>query len=158
MQTHVSFEQLRSTHGILTLTRRVAPWSLLLLTFTAYGCGEARVPVHPVSGKVSFQGKAPSGARIALHTVSGGAEGVAPTGRVNEDGTFSITAYEPGDGAPAGDYVATIEWYKVVPDPAGGGAPGPNVLPKKYSSVQTSPIKLTVSNGPTQLEPITITN
>lgn len=122
------------------------------------GCGEARVPVYPVTGKVTYQGKVPAGASVALHAVNGGVEGVAPTGRVNEDGSFEITVYEPGDGAPEGDYVATIQWFKVVRDPAGGGAPGPNVLPKKYASAVTSPIKVSVKGGPTEIEPITIAN
>jgi hypothetical protein len=121
------------------------------------GCNrETRVPVFPVTGKVTFQGKAPAGAQVVLVPVNGasaGATGVAPTAIVQSDGTFSVTSYEPEDGAPAGDYVATIQWYKVNKDI---GGPGPNVIPKQYATAATSPVKVSVNAGPTALQPITI--
>ncbi len=119
------------------------------------GCGESRVEVFPVSGKVTYEGQSPAGAFIVLHPVNP-VEGmnVAPTGAVKKDGTFSITAYQKDDGAPPGDYVATIEWYKF--DEKLGGA-GPNVLPKDYANAKTSPLKVSVkAGGPTELPPITI--
>jgi hypothetical protein len=122
----------------------------------AIGCGEARVPVYPVTGKLIFQGKPPVGARVVLHAAnSSGIDEVVPSGAVQSDGTFTITVYEPGDGAPQGDYVATVQWFKVVGD-GGGSAPGPNVLPKKYASPVTSPIKVSVASGPVQIPPIVI--
>lgn len=119
------------------------------------GCGESRVEVSPVTGKVTYQGQSPVGALIVLHPVSP-ADGasVAPTGAVKKDGTFAITAYEKGDGAPPGEYVATIEWYKF--DEKLGGS-GPNVLPQDYANAKTSPIKVTIKAGePTEIPPITI--
>lgn len=122
------------------------------------GCGgEVRVPVFPVSGKISFQGKPPVGAQIVLHPVDRSQPNdVTPSGGVTDDGSFKITAYELDDGAPQGEYVATIEWFKIVSAGGGGGGRGPNVLPKKYASAQTSPIKVSVKNGPTVIPPITI--
>ena len=124
--------------------------SLLFLS----GCSEKRVEVFPVSGKVTYKGQAPTGATVVLHPADAAKTGdFAPTGTVKSDGTFSITSYDPDDGAPQGEYVATIEWYKF--EKSLGGV-GPNVIPKKYTSAKTSPIKLTVSNGASQLQPITI--
>ncbi|MCI0334577.1 MAG: hypothetical protein L0228_15275 [Planctomycetes bacterium] len=80
---------------------------------------------------------------------------VAPTGTVKDDGTFTITSYEPGDGAPHGEYVATVEWFKY--DEKLGGA-GSNVIPQKYTSAKTSPIKVNVNGGPTDIPPIAIVN
>ena len=109
----------------------------------------------PVSGKVTYQGQPPVGAQVVLYPVNNvGAAGVAPTGIVLDDGSFKITAYDPNDGAPQGDYVATVQWFKITKDAAG---PGPNVIPKKYTNPKTSPIKVTVATGgPTQIQPITI--
>jgi hypothetical protein len=120
------------------------------------GCSEPRIPVFPVSGKVTYQGKPPVGAQIVLHA-KGNAEsyGIAPVGVVKSDGSFAITAYEPEDGAPQGEYVATIQWFKTITNEGGTGA-GPNVLPVKYASAQTSPIKVNVNGGPTQIPPIAI--
>jgi hypothetical protein len=118
------------------------------------GCSEPRVPVFPVMGKVTFQGKPPVGARVVLHAANPQEiDDVAPSGDVQGDGSFAITVYEPGDGAPQGEYVATVQWFKMVSGAGGSGA-GPNVLPKKYGSPVTSPIKVSVAGGPVQIPPI----
>lgn len=118
------------------------------------GCGESRVEVFPVTGKLTFDGKPPAGAQITLHPVSAGVEGVAPSGAVKPDGSFQVSAYQAGDGAPPGDYVATVQWFKF--DEKLGGA-GPNVIPAKYTDPKTSPIKVTIkAGGPTEVEPIVI--
>lgn len=135
-------------------------WFLTLVLLPALvavsGCEEARIPVFPVTGKVTFKGQPAVGARVVLHAVNPPTDDiVAPSGKVSGDGTFAITVYEPGDGAPQGDYVATVQWNKLVTGDGGSGA-GPNVLPKEYASVKTSPIKVSVSGGPTEIPPIDI--
>jgi len=125
--------------------------ALIPMFVAIIGCEEPRVPVFPVSGKVTFKGQPATGAKVALHPVTGGIEGIAPYGRVGDDGTFTITVYEPGDGAPEGDYVATVQWFKQV-----GESAGPNVIPKQYSSPATSPVKVSVKGGPTEIPPIAI--
>jgi hypothetical protein len=122
------------------------------------GCsGETRVPVYPVKGKVSFKGEAPTGAQVVLHPVDRATPSdVAPVGTVKADGTFAITAYEPGDGAPPGEYVATIEWFKLIDKGEGAGGRGPNVIPKEYASPTTSPIRVSVKTSATQIPPIEI--
>jgi hypothetical protein len=132
--------------------------TLLMATFPMLlilsGCSEQRVPVYPVSGKVTYKGQPPIGATVVLHPRSGvAASDVAPTGTVKGDGSFAITSYEPGDGAPQGEYVATIEWFKFAPELGGAG---PNVIPPKYVSAKTSPVKVSVSGGPAQIAPIII--
>jgi len=122
------------------------------------GCSEKRVAVFPVTGKLTFEGQAPEGAQVVLHPVSSTeANNVTAAGSVKSDGTFKITVYEDGDGAPAGDYVATVQWFRFVADEGSGGR-GPNVLPAKYASAETSPIKVTVKSGTNELPPIDLTN
>lgn len=140
--------------------RRVSPRlvlgaALIPALLLTSGCGEKWAEVFPVAGSVKFDGQAPVGAQIVLHPVTPpGPDAVAPTGRVKSDGSFQITSYQSGDGAPPGDYVATIQWFQIDKD----GNVGPNVIPKEYAAPTTSPIKVTVNaGGPTQLEPITIT-
>src|SRR5687767_1729557 len=103
------------------------------------GCGssdEPRVAVHPVSGKISVGGESPVGAQIILHQAGAAQERkFSPTAKVAKDGTFKVTSYQSGDGAPEGEYVATVVWYKVTD----GGVRGDDVVPKKYSSAETSP-------------------
>jgi hypothetical protein len=128
----------------------------LLPALTLVGCSEKWVDVFPVSGTLKVDGQAPAGARLVLNSVNPlPAEAVVPTGSVKADGSFVISSYQAGDGAPPGEYVVTVQWFKY--DKELGGA-GPNVLPEIYSSAKTSPIKVTVNGGgPTTLEPINIT-
>jgi hypothetical protein len=83
-------------------------------------------------------------------------EGVAPTGRVQPDGSFAISTYAEADGAPAGEYVLTVQWFKIVAEAGGGGSGGPNVIPRKYSSPDSSPVKVSVASGPTHVPDIVI--
>ena len=145
-----------SVFSFLRQGRYAGPLTLLALAALA-GCGgETRIPVVPVSGTIKFQGEAPSGAQVVLHPVAKSNDQIiAPAGTVKDDGTFQISAYDAGDGAPPGEYVATVQWFKIVAEEGGSGR-GPNVLPAKYASPETSPVKVTVKPEPTQLEPIDI--
>lgn len=129
---------------------------LAALLVSTLGCGggnEPTAPVVPVAGKITFEGKAPAGAQIFLKPVSQlPGFTYTPVGVVKNDGTFAISTYGKDDGAPAGEYVAIVQWFKVV-----DGGRGPNILPPKYASPETSPIKVSVKEGgPNQVPPIEI--
>ena len=144
------------THVYVSHTLRPFAFFASAAVLIAGGCGETRVSVYPVTGKVTFQGKPPVGARVVLHAANPfDLDDVAPSGTVQSDGSFAITAYDLGDGAPQGNYTATLQWFKLVGG-EGGSAPGPNVLPKKYASPATSPIKVSVGSGPVQIPAIVI--
>jgi hypothetical protein len=137
-------------------TRRWPALALLLSTaLLAVGCGESWLEVFPVSGSIKFNGQTPAGAQLVFHAVNPADPAApAPKASVKPDGSFVVTSYQSGDGAPPGDYVVTVEWYQVDKD----GNVGPNVVPKEYSDPKASPIKVTVAAGaPTTLEPIAIT-
>jgi len=108
--------------------------------------------VHPATG-IARAGHTPLvGAQIRLHprgmTLP---DDATPSATVQEDGTFAFTTFEKGDGAPAGEYVATVQWFRLGPD---GGAGG-NVLPKRYASPTTSPLSVTIREGKNELPPFT---
>jgi hypothetical protein len=139
----------------MTLTRGLL-FLLPALALLTTGCGESRQPVYPVAGKVSYQGLPPVGAQVVLHRQGGSPAGAPPlvaSGVVKDDGTFQIGSYDANDGAPPGEYVATIAWHRLITD-AGGSGRGPNVLPPQYSDPLNSPIKVSVKDGPIQLNPI----
>jgi hypothetical protein len=72
---------------------------------------------------------------------------------VNENGTFTLSTYRANDGAPSGDYTATVEWPTFV----GRGEEvrvGPNLLPPKYGNPRTSDLHVRVAEGSNQLPPI----
>lgn len=117
------------------------------------GCGhvEATVPVYPVTGHVTVGGKPAEGATVTLNPVGVPVlKSVAPKVTSKPDGTFAFSLYTAADGAPKGDYVVTVQWFKMVSDGGSSGA-GPNVIPAKYTNPDTSPIKLTVKEGQNDL-------
>jgi hypothetical protein len=131
--------------------------SLASLPLLAIGCGETapdRSRVVPVDGAVTFEGQPLPGAMIVLHPKSGGRSGVpSPRAQVAKDGTFRFTTYDADDGAPPGEYVATIAWYKLVGQ-GGDVKAGPNVLPPRFSNPKTSQWLIRVADQPTRLSSV----
>lgn len=112
-----------------------------------------RVPTFPVSGTITFQGKPIPGAFVALHPKATQENVPSPRASVAADGSLKVSTYDGGDGAPEGEYVVTVEWYKPIKNGADVVA-GPNVIPKKYASPQTSDITIRVATQPNTLPPI----
>jgi hypothetical protein len=113
----------------------------------------SRLRVHPAQGRVTLDGKPMRDATIFLHPV-----GVKdprfprPRAVVGKDGTFVLGTYRKGDGAPAGDYKVTVQWFSST----AGGAPR-NVLPARYASAETSGLLVRIQQGENQLPPIQLT-
>ena len=160
---------MRSCKDELKVTRgaRVSAWRYLpvvgLVVIAAAGCGAMQdpnlLPVFPAQGKLSFQGKVPEGAYVALYPKGNVAkapngQAVVPRGQVQGDGTFNLTSYAAGDGAPVGDYAVTVEWHKTITLPSGVPNLGPNLLPAKYSKAETSPVTVQIAQGKNELPAI----
>ena len=123
------------------------------------GCGESpevKVAVIPVTGTVTVGGEKAVGARVTLHPQGHPLpEGRSAVGLVQNDGTFNVSLYDEPKGIPAGEYVATVDWFKPVTiDGQSGG--GPNVVPKEYGKPDTSPIKVSVKDSPVAMSTIEI--
>ena len=108
--------------------------------------------VHPAMG-IARSGHTPLvGAQIRLHprgmTLP---DDATPSATVQDDGTFTLTTFTKGDGAPVGEYVATVQWFRVAKD----GSVGGNALPKRYASPTTSPLTVTIREGSNELPPFT---
>ncbi len=121
----------------------------LILAVTVSGCGKssepARLPLHPVSGRVIYQGKPAAGAWVVFHPKNDPSL-PSPKAQADNQGNFSLSTYGPADGAPVGEYAVTVEWFKFntsVVDPVAG----PNLLPAKYSTPQTTNVVAKVAEG-----------
>lgn len=133
---------------------RCAAVALIALPLVGCGRGEKNhVAVHPVQGAIKFRGQPIAGAFVSLSPTNP-TEGVpAPRATVGPDGSFAVTTYNGNDGAPEGEYVLTVQWYRPIrQDNELVG--GPNVLPAKYASAKTSDLRITVAAGENQLQPI----
>jgi hypothetical protein len=84
-------------------------WSFLMFAVAALvvGCGKGRprMTVYPVSGKLTVAGKPAPGLTVSLRPKRTLADTrCVPVAIVGPDGSFTMQTYEPGDGAPAGEY------------------------------------------------------
>lgn len=100
-------------------TYAIRPVSLALrvtLAFTLVAlvaCGGKKFPkTSPVKGKILVNGQAAKECQISLHRTSAGdpAFPATPSAVTDEKGEFQLTSYTANDGAPEGEYIATIEW------------------------------------------------
>jgi hypothetical protein len=123
------------------------------------GCGRSgppRVPTHVAKGSISYQGQPLTGAFLVLHPKAG-AQPDVPTARaqVTADGTFEVSTYDQADGAPAGDYVVTVEWKKPV-KVNGDYVLSQNLVPARYSSPSTSDLVVHIADGKNDLPPLVV--
>jgi hypothetical protein len=130
---------------------RCFAWGLLITASAwAIGCGSGRPPVYPVQGQVRWKKQIPEGAHVVFHPVGKtGTDVVRPAGLVDRDGKFVLTTYAAGDGAPAGDYDVTVEWW-VSP---GRDLPAVNKLPAAYARAESSRMQVKVVPGTNELQP-----
>ncbi len=125
----------------------------------AAGCSRPERPaVVPAGGKVLLQqadGKVTpmAGAHVVLIPINADTRLPAyPSARAGPDGSFRLGTFGADDGAPAGDYVVTVEWHdrsRPKYDVAGRGETdrGPDKLKGAYADRTKSPLRATVAAG-----------
>ena len=89
-------------------------------------------------------------AQVIFHPAGGenfDERGARPTGRVKADGSFALTTYHPGDGAPAGRYLVTVYWAQ---NPA-ALEPSPDRLHGRFLDPAKSTLEVTIEEEPTEL-------
>jgi hypothetical protein len=134
--------------------RRLSPFVLFLVIGVA-GCGgTAPTPMHPVRGKVLFDGKPPAGALVVLHPLGPAGAAPRPRAKVEEDGSFTVGTFDARDGAPAGEYAVTVQWWRSSATGKGSWqdeAPPRNRLPVHYSLTSSSGLRARVAAGDNEL-------
>lgn len=123
------------------------------------GCNKAKAPwetVFPVSGALTFGGKAIAGAQVTLFPIDGKVpESIRPTAVTEADGRFHLRTFAEADGAPAGDYRVSVIWHPLVAS-EGGMVRAANKLPPKYATPDGSGLTVTVAEGGSTLPAIDI--
>ena len=103
--------------------------------------------LEPVKGMLSNNGKPVAGATISFHTfVKLPMERFAFTADAftDADGSFVPSTYEAFDGLPAGEYTVTIFHNGKYRD---YDPKGKSLLPEKYTTTKTTPLKVIVKEG-----------
>lgn len=135
--------------------------AVLFLGYWYYPRGPVHpVAVHPVKGRVLIDGEPLANAVIALH-VAGSSKTKSklpkhthPRGRAAQDGTFALETFDRADGAPEGEFVATVFLVEEKVDADGDKVYGPNLLPPIYGKPESSPLKLKITASTKELEPL----
>lgn len=105
-----------------------------------------RLPLHPVRGKVHFEGSPTPDAMISFFRMVDDKKAVKVSDAfIEADGSYVLSTHNAFDGTPAGDYLVTIVWHNPPTDRE--GKPGVNLLPERYSKPATTPLKATVKTG-----------
>jgi hypothetical protein len=107
------------------------------------GCGNPP-GLYPVSGTVLHKGEPAAGAVVYFHREgpSASSSPAIPFGIVEDDGRFSLTCDDQGNGCPPGKYAVLVEWR----DGAGDG-----VVPVKTTGKTKLVKRSRVRSGPDRL-------
>ncbi len=134
------------------MARWVLLVSLIASSASLSGCDRDKLVTYPVRGKLLFDGKPVAYATIAFHPLEPN-EGkpIRPVATVDADGSFTLSTYGKNDGAPAGEYIVTVEWRRAEKTQGGDYQPGPNRLPARYGKQETSHLRAMVEPGPNDL-------
>ena len=100
-----------------------------------------------VTGVLLVDGKPTEGIQITLNN-SAGIDEKQPTMSQTfsgQEGKFSLSTYEQGDGVPEGEYALTFFWGQI--DPRSMQFTGPDKLNDRYSDPEKSTFKVTVEKG-----------
>ena len=157
---------------------RISASAVLLAGLVLAGCTDKgagatkRLPVHKVTGKVTLSGAPVANAMI---TFSPKGQQPAANGKSDTEGKYTLTTYDGGDGAVAGEYTVMVTKEAPPATPAGGpvghdatapkagvgfdgaaahnaqraatgGSNSSSLLPDKYSKT-SSPLTVTVKEG-----------
>lgn len=96
-------------HGFSSFT-----WVGLLASMAVMGCGgdsgPPKLTVYPVKGTLSLDGKPLANMALQLQPIDNNPNDPKPPvhATVGQDGSFALSTYKAGDGAPEGSYEVTL--------------------------------------------------
>lgn len=141
------------------------PHQIRLVRFTAIatllcclGCSGTKKLAPPktvqVTGSVLQADKPVAGARVKFHPQFDiGDVKFIPYGDTGPDGKFEVNTGASGNGAPAGEYVVTVEVLRTGTDPIDGLEAEIDQLKGAYNDPAKSEWKITLNDGENVLEP-----
>ncbi|MCC9607850.1 hypothetical protein LOC68_03025 [Blastopirellula sp. JC732] len=127
-----------------------------LVLLSAIGCGRSdwKSRTYPTSGSVTINGAPPKDAVVKLIKLGEPIDTRQSDcwGIVQEDGTYVLTTYEPGDGAPAGEYAWIIRW------PVHLTAFTTDQLGEQFWNPESPHMTVTIKSGRNEISPVELTN
>lgn len=121
---------------------RLLPYCLLLslclvglLTAGSVGRNSGKTATVPVQGKVTFAGRPLLSGEVEFRS----GDGFAASGRIEPDGTYQLTTFEPRDGAVPGVYRVAIKPLRRC---SGGTL---EAIPSHYADLENSGLQFEIS-------------
>lgn len=101
--------------------------AILLALLLLHGCGSGLPERGKVTGKVTFTGKPVPEGTVTFYPQTGR----SASGRIQPDGTYTLTTFDEGDGAIVGSHEVTIEAVRFP------GGPQPKSLEEEMAMAKS---------------------
>ncbi|MBN1912388.1 MAG: hypothetical protein JW818_21890 [Pirellulales bacterium] len=121
---------------------------LVVLAGCLAGCGNrSSLELAPVSGTVVYRDKALDHGRVVFVPTEG-TKGPQAEGEIQPDGSFWMVTPKDKDGAVVGRHVVLVECRRKVSEAeARKMILGEHLIPKRYFTLETSPLRCDVKAG-----------
>lgn len=129
---------------------------LLLLAFAivSAGCSDGRLPTYPASGQVVFEDGSP--VHVGTVELKSREHNIHARGEIGIDGRFSLSTYESGDGAVAGQHDCVVVQMVMVEQISGFRHSTDGVVHPRFGSYRASELLVDVAEKPTNELTITV--
>lgn len=135
----------------LTAERRIILAACAILAILAGGCGrDYGYQTAPVSGVVTVDGKPLEEGTVMFFPT----EGKMASGFIGEGGKYSLSTYEPNDGAIVGECRISVQVITGAGEANEMKTPPPSPVPSRYGTPETSGLSCTVKAGETNDVPL----
>lgn len=135
--------------------------SVICLCVLLSGCSKDEVkvpPLHPVTGRVTYQGKPVPGATVTFIADAKPAEAKSKSkdeplwparcvGEADDDGNYALAWDDFHIGAPEGTYKVAITATAPFQEGDDTDAPRPNAIPDRFGNPKTSGLTAKVESG-----------
>ena len=118
-------------------------WAAAVLLTLACGCDDGRVDTVPVSGVVVFADGEP--VRTGTVEFQSRDHGTTSSGRIGQEGEFTLGTYDVGDGAPAGEHDVIVVQLVINDGTVDHVTDHGRGVPPKYRGYDTSPLRTAVA-------------
>lgn len=112
------------------------------LLVASLGCSD-RLATYPVKGKVQFTTGGP--VHVGTVELKSREHGIHARGEIQNDGTFTLTTYEPGDGAVAGAHDCVVVQLVMAEGLEGHKPSTIGVVDRRFSSYSSSGLNVEVT-------------
>lgn len=134
---------------------RLVGWlGVVAVALAVVGCGPSGPVLTPVNGVITLEGEPLEGAVVLFQPEEGGKPA---TGLTDAAGAFTLTTFEPGDGAQVG--VNSVAITKELPSTSSANVEEGEITevelgtPPRYASPMLSGLTVDVQKG---IEPVTL--